>query len=83
MWLKELLPHDLPNARILTYGYDADTRSFTHTSTQNIFRHAEAFVTDLTQQRKETPEVGRVGTSGEIAPKFEIYRGRSYSWHIA
>jgi hypothetical protein len=57
MWLKDLLPHDLPNARILTYGYDADTRSFTQTSTQNITRHAEAFVEQLSQLRSEESEV--------------------------
>ncbi|CAN9334975.1 unnamed protein product, partial [Alternaria alternata] len=25
-WLRELLPHDLPNARILSWGYDANTQ---------------------------------------------------------
>jgi hypothetical protein len=60
MWLKDLLPSDLPNARILTYGYDTDTRSLTYTSTQNIFRHAEAIVADLTRQRTEYPEVSSV-----------------------
>jgi hypothetical protein len=57
MWLKDLLPEDIPASRILTYGFDANTRSFTQTSTQNIFRHAEAFVVDLSRLRKENPEV--------------------------
>ncbi|CAN9148983.1 unnamed protein product [Alternaria alternata] len=26
-WLRDLLPHDLPNARILSWGYDANTHS--------------------------------------------------------
>ncbi|KAG8814340.1 hypothetical protein FRC17_001194 [Serendipita sp. 399] len=56
MWLKDVLPNDLPNARILTYGYDADTRSFSQTSTQTIFRHAEAFAEDLSRQRRTHPE---------------------------
>ncbi|PVF90833.1 hypothetical protein CPB86DRAFT_551855, partial [Serendipita vermifera] len=56
MWLKDLLPLDIPNARILTYGYDSDTRRFTHTSTQSIFQHAETFVADLTQVRSANPE---------------------------
>jgi len=60
MWLKDLLPEDIPSARILTYGFDADTRSFTQTSTQNIFRHAETFVGDLSQVRRENPEVSTV-----------------------
>jgi hypothetical protein len=57
MWLRDLLPHDIPNARILTYGYDADTRSFSHMSTQNIFRHAESFISELTRERRANPEV--------------------------
>ncbi|PVF99568.1 hypothetical protein CPB86DRAFT_290098, partial [Serendipita vermifera] len=56
MWLKDLLPLDIPNARILTYGYDSDARRFTHTSTQSIFRHAETFVEDLTLARSANPE---------------------------
>jgi hypothetical protein len=62
MWLKDLLPHDIPNARILTYGYDADTRSFTQTSTQNINGHAEAFVGDLCQVRDKAPRVSKLRT---------------------
>ncbi|KAG8845944.1 hypothetical protein FRB91_001307, partial [Serendipita sp. 411] len=53
MWLRDLLPHDFPNARILTYGYDANTRSFAQMSTQNIFRHAEAFAEDLSTLRRK------------------------------
>ncbi|PVF92961.1 hypothetical protein CPB86DRAFT_144260, partial [Serendipita vermifera] len=56
MWLKDLLPLDIPNARILTYGYDSNTHSFTHMSTQSIFHHAEALVADLTQARSANPE---------------------------
>ncbi|KAG8796234.1 hypothetical protein FRC16_009782, partial [Serendipita sp. 398] len=52
MWLKDLLPGDFPNARILSYGYDADTRSFAHTSTQTILHHADAFVQDLSRRRR-------------------------------
>ncbi|PVF91575.1 hypothetical protein CPB86DRAFT_878439 [Serendipita vermifera] len=56
MWLKDLLPLDIPNARILTYGYDSDTRRFTHTSKQSIFCHAETFVEDLILARNANPE---------------------------
>ncbi|KAG8803083.1 hypothetical protein FRC17_006277, partial [Serendipita sp. 399] len=56
MWLKDLLPDDLPQARILSYGYDADTHSFAHTSSLNIFQHAEAFVEELSRQRRANPE---------------------------
>jgi hypothetical protein len=57
MWLKDLLPHDVPNARILTYGYDANTRGFSYASTHHILRIAETFVADLAQRRTENPEV--------------------------
>ncbi|KAG8825902.1 hypothetical protein FRC17_008465, partial [Serendipita sp. 399] len=60
MWLRDLLSHDFPNARILTYGYDADTRSFAQTSTQTIFRHAEAFAEDLSRLRRACPEASRI-----------------------
>ncbi|KAG8818980.1 hypothetical protein FRC17_010639 [Serendipita sp. 399] len=56
MWLKDLLPGDFPNARILSYGYDADTRSFAKTSAQTIFHHAEAFAEALSRQRTADPE---------------------------
>ncbi|KAG8846889.1 hypothetical protein FRB91_000370 [Serendipita sp. 411] len=55
LWLRDLLPNDLPNARILSYGYDADTRSSTQTSTHTIFRHAEAFFERLSQRRHMHP----------------------------
>ncbi|KAG8820871.1 hypothetical protein FRC19_008537 [Serendipita sp. 401] len=52
MWLKDLLSGDIPNARILSYGYDADTRSFSRTPTQSIFHHAEELVEDLSRLRR-------------------------------
>ncbi|KAG8749972.1 hypothetical protein FRC14_000914, partial [Serendipita sp. 396] len=55
LWLRDLLPNDLPNARILSYGYDADTRSSTQTSTHTISRHAETFFASLEQRRRMHP----------------------------
>ncbi|KAG9052689.1 hypothetical protein FS842_009401 [Serendipita sp. 407] len=54
MWLRDLLPDDIPNARILTYGYDTDTKNFSTTSRQTIFRHAGAFTEDLSFLRRAT-----------------------------
>ncbi|KAG8841211.1 hypothetical protein FRB91_005240, partial [Serendipita sp. 411] len=56
MWLKDLLPGDIPNARILSYGYDADTRSFAQTSTQTIFHHAVTFTENLSMLRRANPK---------------------------
>ncbi|KAG8813448.1 hypothetical protein FRC19_002411 [Serendipita sp. 401] len=55
LWLKDFLPNDLPNARILSYGYDADTRSFIQTSSKTISHHAEDFVERLSQLRRMHP----------------------------
>ncbi|CCA66627.1 related to tetratricopeptide repeat domain protein-Neosartorya fischeri [Serendipita indica DSM 11827] len=54
-WLRDFLPFDLPNARVLTYGYDADTRSRECVSTQTMRRHAETFAQALLRNRKEAP----------------------------
>ncbi|CCA76564.1 hypothetical protein PIIN_10557 [Serendipita indica DSM 11827] len=52
MWLQEFLPSDIPHARILTYGYDADTRSSEFTSTNTIQRHAMGFMQAVERARK-------------------------------
>ena len=57
LWLRDLLPSDLPNARVLTYGYDADTRSGECVSTQTIGRHADGFAKALSRIRKDAPRV--------------------------
>ncbi|CCA77543.1 hypothetical protein PIIN_11520 [Serendipita indica DSM 11827] len=54
-WLRDLLPSDFPNARILSYGYDADTYSRECVSTQAIGRHAEGFINALSRRRKACP----------------------------
>ena len=33
-WLRDLIPEHIPNARILTWGYDANTHSRTRVSCQ-------------------------------------------------
>ncbi|CAG7849813.1 SubName: Full=Related to kinesin light chain {ECO:0000313/EMBL:CCA76161.1} [Serendipita indica DSM 11827] len=54
-WLRDLLPSDLSNARVLSYGYDADTRSRECVSTQTMSRHAEGFANALSRVRKDAP----------------------------
>ncbi|PVF97374.1 hypothetical protein CPB86DRAFT_815646 [Serendipita vermifera] len=56
MWLKDFLPDDIPNARILTYGHNADTHSVTYMPAQNIFSLAETFVEDLILERRTDPK---------------------------
>ncbi|CCA76673.1 hypothetical protein PIIN_10662 [Serendipita indica DSM 11827] len=54
-WLRDFLPSDLPNARILSYGYDADTRSQECVSTQTIARHAQGLANALSRIRNDAP----------------------------
>ncbi|CCA76979.1 hypothetical protein PIIN_10962 [Serendipita indica DSM 11827] len=54
-WLRDLLPSDLSNARVLSYGYDADIRSRECVSTQTMSRHAEGFANALSRVRKDAP----------------------------
>ncbi|PVF97372.1 hypothetical protein CPB86DRAFT_826561 [Serendipita vermifera] len=56
MWLKDFLADDIPNARILTYGHDADTYSHTYMPAQSLLSLAEAFVDDLSLERSSNPE---------------------------
>ncbi|KAE8841204.1 hypothetical protein PTNB85_04603 [Pyrenophora teres f. teres] len=53
-WLHDLLPHDLPNARILSWGYDANTHSGSRMGCQYLFDHAQTLVSDLCQERQIT-----------------------------
>jgi hypothetical protein len=53
-WLRDLLPHDLPNARILSWGYDANTHSRSRVSCQYLFDHARTLVSDLCLERQIT-----------------------------
>ncbi|CAG7847041.1 SubName: Full=Uncharacterized protein {ECO:0000313/EMBL:CCA68224.1} [Serendipita indica DSM 11827] len=55
LWLRDLLSADIPNARILVYGYDADTRSRECVSTQTIYQHADKFIKSLSRQRTDSP----------------------------
>ncbi|CCA68763.1 hypothetical protein PIIN_02625 [Serendipita indica DSM 11827] len=55
LWLRDLLPSDVPNARILVYGYDANTHDSTCVSTQTIYRHSESFAKALVRIRHAAP----------------------------
>ncbi|CCA74840.1 related to kinesin light chain [Serendipita indica DSM 11827] len=55
LWLRDLLLADLPNARVLSYGYDADTDSPECVSTLTLRRHAEEFIRALLRRRADHP----------------------------
>jgi hypothetical protein len=54
LWLRDLLPKDIPNARIFSWGYDANTHSTSHLSAQYLYGHARTLVSDLSRKRRVT-----------------------------
>ncbi|KAI1484454.1 hypothetical protein F5X96DRAFT_664167 [Biscogniauxia mediterranea] len=53
-WLRDLLPTDLPNARIMCWGYDANTHSTFRTSRLYIHDYGESLLSELNRKRKLT-----------------------------
>ena len=59
-WPKTLLASKLPNARILTFGYDADIVHFTKAAGQNTVRdHGKNLMSDLSMLRYQTKSTDR------------------------
>ena len=54
LWLRDLLPKKIPEARILSYGYDANTRGHEQLSVETLDGHAIALVSKLALTREET-----------------------------
>ncbi len=53
-WLRDLLPLKIPNARIYTWGYDANTHSTSRISAQYLYDHARTLISDLCLKRRMT-----------------------------
>lgn len=62
LWLRDLLVGEVPAARILTYGYDANIRGKEQLTSQTLYDHAETFIAKFALFRKKT-HVCRVITS--------------------
>ena len=56
MWLRDLLPIQVPNARIMTFGYDADTLKLSDVSHLTLNDHGVSLIVDLLRVRRG-PEV--------------------------
>ena len=57
-WPELFLPNDLPEARIITYGYDADVVNFWSMASQNtVGDHSQKFLTSLANLRYSTNTV--------------------------
>jgi hypothetical protein len=74
LWLRDLLPLQLPNARVLTFGYDADTLKLTPGVSQlGLNDHTASLVAELLRVRAD-PEV--------IGPNQFLERLLSYTLSI-
>lgn len=52
LWLRDLLPNEIQDARIFTYGYDSMPAQVAgRASTKFIHQHAESFLQDLHAHR--------------------------------
>lgn len=51
-WLRDLLPDDIPRARIFCWGYDANTHSGSQVSYMYIYDHALELISELCRKRK-------------------------------
>jgi alpha-beta hydrolase superfamily lysophospholipase len=54
LWLRDLLPEKLPQTRIFTWGYDANTHSSDRVTTQYLYDVANSLVEELVMQRRLT-----------------------------
>ncbi|KAH8726237.1 hypothetical protein GQ44DRAFT_771428 [Phaeosphaeriaceae sp. PMI808] len=51
-WLHDLLLHDLPNARILSWGYNANTHSQSWVNYQSLYDHARTLLRHANRFRR-------------------------------
>jgi hypothetical protein len=61
MWLRDILPVDFPNARVLTYGYGSELQG--GLSGSIIAGHDAAFRQKLKLWRADAPVISNVHTS--------------------
>ena len=55
LWLRDLLPAEIPNARIWTWGYDSRTHSRSHQdhlTIKTLYDHGRQLVIDLDIERR-------------------------------
>ncbi len=53
-WLRDLLPSNIPNARIYSWGYDANTHNTSQISALYLYDHARTLISDLCLERRMT-----------------------------
>jgi len=78
-WLKDFLPRQVPDARIMTFGYNADA-AFGQ-STAEIMDHAKSLLASLVDKREEPEETNRplifiAHSLGGIVVKQALFQAR-------
>ncbi|KAK3331711.1 hypothetical protein B0T19DRAFT_85724 [Cercophora scortea] len=79
-WPRDFLPKDIPNARVISWGYDADVAHLiSAASSKSIYGHAKTLLEDLARQRRRNTGTPRpilwVGHSlGGLVIKEAIFR---------
>ncbi|KAF8526910.1 hypothetical protein BU17DRAFT_40153 [Hysterangium stoloniferum] len=89
LWLRDLLPNDIPQARILSYGYDAYVDRRDQLSEQTPTEHARVFIAKLVLYRNITqtsdrPMIFIAHSMGGIVLKFALlYANGHHEGHVA
>ncbi|KAK5215750.1 hypothetical protein LTR47_009949 [Exophiala xenobiotica] len=78
-WLRDFLPQQIPDARIMTFGYNADV-AFGQ-STAEIIDHAKSLLVSLVDKREEPEEIQRplifvAHSLGGIVVKQALFQAR-------
>ena len=87
-WPRDLLPSELPQARVLTWGYDVDiAHVFSKTSKASILQHAETLLSDLVSLRcskseKSRPIIFIAHSLGGIVVKDALSLSKNESTHL-
>ena len=68
-WLQDFLPQDVPGARVMTFGYNADA-AFGNT-TADITDHALSMLSSLVDKLEEE-DVGRLGWASDNSAEANI-----------
>jgi hypothetical protein len=66
LWLRDLLPTQLPRARILTYGYDTRTHGLDELSHQSLNGHGITLLTSLCLFREKTKVSSKSSTKARL-----------------